>query len=339
MQQDQFGRMPGGLPVERVTLAGGGLRASVLTYGAVLQDLRLDGHAPSLVLGFAEFSDYLTHSAYFGAIVGRCANRIGNARFELDGRTCHIDRNQPGGHHLHGGRLGMGQRLWSVIAKDAASVTLAITLEDGDMGYPGKMRATVRYALLEDATLDIRMAATSDRPTLCNLAHHSYFNLSGEADILGHHLRIAAEYYLPVDSDLIPTGTVAPVGGTGFDFRQGGRLGDHCKRVALDNNLCLSKTRQSLRDVAELSAGGIAMTVRTTEPGMQVFDGGALPVSAFGSDGRQFGAYCGIALEPQLWPDAIHHPDWQQPVLRPGETYRQHTQFAFTRSASRANRP
>jgi aldose 1-epimerase len=339
MRRDEFGRMPDGKMVERVDLSGGGLRASVLSYGAVLQDLRIAGHAPSVVLGFDTLADYLAHSRYFGAVVGRCANRIGGARFELDGTIHRVDRNQTGGHHLHGGSSGMGQRLWSVVANDKASVTLAIALEDGEMGYPGELQANVRYALLDDATLDIRMTATSDRPTLCNLAHHSYFNLSGEADILNHYLQIGADAYLPVDDELIPTGEIAAVDGTGFDLRRGARLGDVCKRVTLDNNFCLSITRQPLREVAELSAGGIAMKIRTTEPGLQVFDGGPLSVPVPGSGGRHIGAHSGIALEPQLWPDAIHHTDWQQPVLRPAEIYHQHSQFAFAKKLSHADRP
>jgi aldose 1-epimerase len=174
------------------------------------------------------------------------------------------------------------------------------------------------------------MRAETDRPTLCNLAHHSYFNLDGDADILGHRLTIAADCYLPVDAALIPTGTVAPVAGTPFDFRTGRPLRDACAEVRLDHNFCLSPARGSLREVARLKAGAVAMTVRTTEPGLQVFDAAPFNLPARDLAGRRIGAHAGIALEPQVWPDAIHHADWPQPVLRPGQTYLQHTQFAFS---------
>lgn len=326
-----FGRMPDGTAVERVTLSGGGLTAHVLTYGAVLQDLRLDGHAPPLVLGFDRFEDYLAHSKFFGATAGRCANRIGGAAFDLDGGTHRVDPNFLGRHHLHGGSAGMGKRVWTLDSADAASATLSIRQDDGDMGYPGALEARVRIALLPDAVLDIRMTATADKPTLCNLAHHSYWNLSGEPDVLNHRLRIDADTYLPVDAELIPTGAVAPVDGTPFDLRAGPLLREVCGAVHVDHNFCLSRARQPLRDIARLSAGGLHMDIRSTEPGLQVFDGRPLDVPVPGLDGRRMGAHAGIALEPQVWPDAIHHPDWQQAILRPGETYDQHTQFAFSR--------
>ncbi|MCT8329277.1 aldose epimerase family protein [Albidovulum sediminis] len=328
-----FGKMPDGMPVERVTIRGGGLTASVLTWGAVLQDLRLDGHAPPLVLGFDGFEDYPAHSRYFGATAGRCANRIAGAAFTLEGVEHRLEANFLGRHQLHGGSAGFGKRLWTVEEAGADHATLRIDSADGDMGFPGALSARVRFALEAGGVLDIRMTASADRPTLCNLAHHSYFNLSGEPDILNHRLRVAADHYLPVDADLIPTGQVAPVEGTPFDLRAGARLGDVTARTRLDHNFCLGPARVPIREVAELRGGDVAMRVLTTEPGVQVFDGAPLQVPVPGLDGRRMGAHAGIALEPQVWPDAIHHPDWPQPILRPGETYRQHTQFVFSRRA------
>jgi len=331
---EPFGHMPDGTPVERVALAGGGLTARLLSYGAVLQDLRLAGHKPALVLGFDRFEDYLAHSRYFGATAGRCANRIANAAFELDGETHRIDPNFLGRHHLHGGGSSIGKRVWSIEEVTGSSVCLSIELADGEMGYPGAMRISVRFALPGNGVFDIRMEAETDRATLCNLAHHSYFNLDGSADVLAHRLRVDADCYLPVDGELIPTGAVAPVGGTPFDFRSAALLGESCAAAAIDHNFCLSRDRGRLREVAELSApaSGVSMRVLTGEPGLQVFDGAPLRVPVSGLDGRRMNAHAGIALEPQVWPDAIHHPDWPQAVLRPGERYRQQTRFVFSRT-------
>lgn len=333
MTCETFGTMPDGQAVERVTLSGGGLTASILGYGAVLQDLRLDGHAPPLVLGFDRFDHYLAHSRYFGATAGRCANRIAGAAFRLGVVTYRLDANYLGKHHLHGGSAGIGTRLWTFEDVRPDSATLRIELSDGEMGYPGAMVVRVTFALLRGGALDIRMAAWTDTPTLCNLAHHSYWNLSGEPDILNHSLQVSADHYLPVDDELIPTGELAAVAGTPFDFRHGTRLAQACASARIDHNFCTGDARCAIRDVARLSGGGIQMAIRTTEAGLQVFDGAPLAVPVPGLGGRRMGAHAGIALEPQVWPDAIHHPDWAQPVLRPGETYDQHTQFVFTKAA------
>ncbi|MCV2865052.1 aldose epimerase family protein [Defluviimonas sp. WL0075] len=331
---ERLATLPDGSPVERAVLHGGGLSASVLSFGAILQDLRLEGHSPPLVLGFARIEDYLAYSPYFGAIAGRCANRIAGAAFTLDGVTHQLDANFLGKHQLHGGKLGTSHRLWSFEEVGTSHATLTLLLPDGDMGYPGALTARVRFTLEPGGVLDIRITATTDRPTLCNLAHHSYFNLSGEADILNHQLRLAADHYLPVDAELIPSGQVASVAGTRFDFRTPQRLGDACARGPIDHNLCLAPARGPLREVGELRGGDLSMRIRTTEPGLQVFDGAPLAVPVPGLDGRAMGAFPGIALEPQVWPDAIHHPDWPQPVLRPEEIYEQHTQFVFARVAA-----
>ena len=329
-----FGHLPDGAAVERVTIAGGGLTARVLSYGSVLQDLRLAGHGPSLVLGLPTLADYLAHSRYFGATAGRCANRIGQAAFTLDGTRHQVDPNFLGKHHLHGGSASIGKRLWRITDLGADQVTLAIDLADGEMGYPGAMTITHRIALLPGGVLDIRLTATTDRATLCNLAHHSYFNLSGGADVLDHRLRVAADHYLPVDAELIPTGQVAPVAGTAFDLRAGPALGTVCAAQKIDHNFCLSAARTALREVASLQAGDLTMAIRTTEPGLQVYDGALLDVPVPGLDGARIGPHGGIALEPQIWPDAINHPGWPDPVLRPGQTYDQHTQFVFTKGGA-----
>lgn len=329
-----FGHMPDGTPVERVTLRGGGLSANLLTYGSVLQDLRLDGHASPLVLGFDGLENYLAHSRYFGATAGRCANRIANGTFTLDGTAYQLDRNYLGKHQLHGGSRSIGKRIWSFADVSETSATLTIDLADGEMGYPGAMRIDIRYALFAGGTLDIRMRAETDRATLCNLAHHSYFNLSGAPDILDHRLQVAADHYLPVDADLIPTGEIAVVAGTGMDFRDSKRLRAACAAAHIDHNFCLSRERMAIRDVASLTGGDMSMTLRTTEAGLQVFDGAPLDVPVPGLDGRMMARHAGIALEPQVWPDAIHHTDWPQAILRPGDVYMQHTQYIFMKAGS-----
>lgn len=328
---ERFGAMPDGSPVERAVLTGGGLTAHILSYGAVVQDLRLDGHDAPLVLGFETFAPYLTHSPYFGATAGRYANRIRDGHLELDGTTYKLDTNFLGKHLLHGGARGMGKRLWRFedVAEDRA--TLAITLPDGDMGFPGTLDARVTFALLPGGTFDIRMDAVTDAPTLCNLAHHSYFTLGGEK-IADHHLRIDAESYLPVDDELIPTGEVRPVDGTRFDFRAPAPVG---QAKPLDHNYCLSRERTGLRPVAWLEnpATGLKMELRTTEPGLQVYDATKLNVDLPGLTGAPMGPHAGIAMEPQVWPDANHHDGFPSAVLRPGETYRQHTQYVFSKAA------
>lgn len=328
MTVEPFGTTPAGEPVHALTLRGGGLTARFLTWGAVLQDLRLEGHGPSLVLGLADLDAYLSHSRYFGATAGRCANRIGGARAAIDGVERRLDANWLGRHTLHGGSAGCGKQVWRVVEAGADRATLAISLPDGHMGFPGRLEIEADFAL-EAAALDIRYRATTDRPTLCNLAHHSYWRLDDGVDIRGHTLRIAAEHYLPVDADLIPDGPPAPVAGR-FDFRAARPLGD---ASPLDHNFCLAGARGPVRPVAWLASprSRLTMIVETTEPGLQVFDGAPLALPVPDCDGRPIGPCAAVALEPQLWPDAPNRPDFPSALLRPGEVYAQHSRFAFVR--------
>ena len=322
-----WGRLPDGTEVLRVTLEGGGLTARFLTWGAVLQDLRLSGHAAPLVLGLERLEDYLGGAPYFGATVGRCANRIAEGRFTLDGRAVQLDVNH-GRHHLHGGRAGTGKLPWRLEGQDGRSLRLGLELPDGHMGYPGRLRIAAEFRLLEGAVLDIRYEAETDAPTLCNLAHHSYFSLQ-EGGIGGHHLRIAAARYLPADAEALPAGGPAPVAGTALDFRTLHEIGPGSR---IDHNFCLAAARRAITPVAWLHGPASALTLecRTTEPGLQVFDAHPLGAGCRGLDGQRLGAHAGLALEPQVWPDSPNRPDFPSAVLRPGETYRQHTQFAFS---------
>ena len=325
-----FGTLPDGTDVQRLVLRGGGLTAAFLTYGALVQDLRLDGHDAPLVLGFPKFSPYPTHSPHFGAIAGRCANRIRDGHLKLDGQEYQLDRNFQGRHLLHGGADGTGKRLWRIVEHGDNYVTFAITLEDGHMGFPGSLTARATYSLYDTGILDIAMTAETDAPTLCNLAHHSYFNLDGGESISNHLLWIDAERYLPVDDALIPTGEIRSVAGSGFNFREPTPI---AQAHPVDHNFCLSRQRVPLRPVARFHSpkSGVTMECLTTEPGLQIYDGAKIAIDPPGLHGKPMGAFAGLAMEPQVWPNANHHAGFPSAELRPGEIYKQQTQYVFSK--------
>jgi aldose 1-epimerase len=335
MDAERFGETAEGEAVHRARLSGGGLTAHVLTYGGVLQDLRLEGHDAPLVLGFDMFEPYLTKSPYFGAIPGRCANRIGNARFTIDGKRYCTDPNFLGKHTLHGGSKGTGKRLWQIGDQGGDFVTLHLTDPDGWMGFPGNLEVSCTYRLKPAGTLELEYEATTDQPTLCNFAHHSYFNLDdgGAGNILDHRLMINAAAYLPVDDELIPTGIVEPVDGTPFDFRQARpvRYKEEGEQFVYDHNFCLSAARGRLKQAAwaQGADSGVEMEVWTTEPGVQFYAGHKVSPGVPGHGRRIYGANAGFCLEAQVWPDAVNRPYFPSAILRPGEIYRQVTQYRF----------
>lgn len=335
MNRRIFGRLDDGSEVEALTLKGGGLTAEVLTWGAVVRDLRLDGHAPPLVLGFETLSDYLLHSRSHGASPGRVANRIGGGHFTLDGRDYALERNEAGVTHLHGGSDGLGRRLWRVENHASDSLTLAARDPAGRAGYPGNLDVLCHMNLVEGG-LRIVYESRCDAPTLSNLCHHGYFNLDGAGDILSHHLRIAADHYLPVTNLKIPTGEIASVEGTAFDLREGAVLAERFAEtgVAFDHNFCLSAEREGLRPVAwaESPVSGLRMEVATTEPGVQLFCAIGMNIAVPGLEGRHYGSAAGFCLETQIWPDAVNHRGFPEIVLRPGEVRRQETVYRFSRS-------
>ncbi|MBH0236209.1 aldose epimerase family protein [Methylobrevis albus] len=333
MSSNDFGSLADGRAVEIVRLAGGGIVAEVLSYGAILRDLRLalPGGERRLVLGFDRIADYEMHSPYFGAVVGRCANRIGAGRFQLDGRDHQLDLNDGGRAHLHGGVEGFDRKLWTIEAASTDSVTLTLGSPDGDQGYPGTVQARCRYTLPGEGVLVIELEAETDAPTPVNLATHSYFNLAGTPDILGHVLEIPAEAYLPVDGALIPTGEIRPVAGTGFDFRKARPIGaaDRPER-GYDHNFVVAEARSNvLRLMARLTApaGDVTLDIWSTEPGVQFYDGNMLEVPVPGLDGARYALNGGLCLEPQGFPDAVNRPEFPAVILRPGETYRQRTEY------------
>lgn len=332
-QTEHFGTTRDGQTVERVSIAAGGLTAHVLTWGAIVQDLRLDSHPAPLVLGFDRIEHYLDHSIYFGAIVGRFANRIADGRFTLDGERYQTDRND-NGHTLHGGSFGIDKRPWTLRDHGPDFVTLVIADRSGTMGFPGTLEIVCTYRIVSPATLSIELSARCDRPTLCNLAHHAYFNLNdgGRTGILDHRMSIAAQAYLPVDETLIPTGAVCPVEGTDFDFVLPRSVrAKPGEETCYDHNFCLAAARRDLSPAAWVqgSASGIAMEVWTTEPGLQLFSGQFPDRPVSGLDGIAYRRFAGMCLEPQIWPDAPNRPYFPQATLRPGETYRQSTEYRF----------
>ncbi len=331
-----FGRMPDGGAVDEVTIAAGDLTAKIITLGAVICDVRLAGVAHPLVLGFDDLDGYLHHSPFFGAVTGRCANRIGNARFALDGREYPLVANENSRTQLHGGPDGFGRRNWRIAAHDGSSVTLTLTSPDGDQGYPGTVEATCRYAVETPSTLLFEAEATTDAPTIVNLAQHSYFNLDGTADILDHRVRIDAGTYTPTDEYLVPTGEIRSVDGTPYDRRALAPIRREVDggRFVYDINYVVGTTRAReprLGARLEGATSSIALDVWSTEPGLQFYDGSYVDVAVPGLDGRRCGTNAGCCFEPQLYPDAPNHPDFPSAVLRPGETYRQTTRFAFSR--------
>ena len=333
-----FGKTGEGVSVHRFSITGGGLTASIMNWGAVLQDLRLAGHDAPLVLGFDRFEDYPAHSPYMGAIAGRYANRIAGGRFTIAGTTYQADRNFLGKHTLHGGSKSFGKQVWDVLLHGDDFVTFALHDPAGAMGFPGALDVTCTYRMKIPGTLSVELSATSDEPTLCNLAHHSYFNLDdgGSGDILDHRLMLGAEAYLPVDEELIPTGVVKPVDGTAFDFRRARtiRLEQEGEQVLYDHNFCLAAARGPLRRAAWAQgfSSGVEMEVWTTEPGVQFYAGAKVGPPVPGHGGRIYQPYAGFALEPQIWPDSPNRPYFPQAVLWPGEVYRQVTEYRFSKA-------
>ncbi len=328
-----FGEMPCGESAYRIEIAAGGLSAAIITYGAAVQELRLMGFDRSLVLGLNTLEDYIVHSPHFGAIAGRVANRIAYGKFSIDGVSYQADQNIDGTHTLHGGAEGFGVRNWQIEDLGSDFVTLRLESGDGDMGFPGNMIARCRYSITEDQGLRVELSAESDAPTLCNLAHHSYFNLDGEGDILGHEIMIDAGEITEMSDALLPTGNLLDVGGTMFDLRELRQvsIGKADGSLRYDHNYCLSRARVPLRRVAKVRGAGIEMDVLTTEPGLQFYDAAKLATPVSGIDGRTYGANSGLCLEAQFWPDAPNHENFPDITLRPGETYRQITEYRFSR--------
>lgn len=329
-----FGTLPSGETVQKVTLQGEGLTAGVIGYGARLQDLRLDGVGYPLVLGAQTLAPYLGPMDYFGATVGRYANRIAGGHFSIGGKTYHADLNDGGRACLHGGRDGAAFHNWALEGAGTDEASFTLVLPAGHMGFPGTFRARTTYRLAGQ-TLDIEMTASCDMDCPVSLAHHSYFNLDGGSSVRDHLLWINAESYLPVDGDTLPTGEIAPVAGTPFDFQAARRIGRH----GYDHNFCLPPTRGRMRPAASLTGtSGLRLSLEADAPGLQVYDAGHLQATGPGGpggpltglDGIPYGTQAGLALETQEWPDAPNHRAFPSPLLPAGRLYRHRMRLSFS---------
>lgn len=341
-EREVFGTLDDGRLVEAIVLTNeAGISVRVITLGAAIQALLApdsEGNPADIVLGYDTPQDYLDKGQYFGASVGRYANRIAGGRFELDGQAYQLETND-GANHLHGGEDGFDRRVWEieeVADGETARVTLSLDSPDGDGGYPGNLEARVTYELGEDNTLSVTYEATTDSPTIVNLTNHAYFNLAGAASgrgILDHELVLHADRFTPVDDGLIPTGELREVSGTPFDFTAARRIGDDVRDSTntqirygrgYDHNWIVRGEAGELRSAAELTdpQSGRRLEILTTAPAIQFYSGNFLDGTLSGKDGiahRQGDALC---LEPQTYPDAPNQPGFPSPRLDPGETYR-----------------
>jgi len=335
-----------GVPVRLWTLdSGTGVRADVLTYGASLHRLDVPdtrGATASVVRSLPALHDYTATHPYFGAVVGRYANRIAHGRFTLDGTEHHIPANDRG-HALHGGPDGFHTKVWDASAdRTDASVSVRLSLHspDGDMGFPGALDTTVTYTLDTTGTLAVEYACTTDRPTVVNLTNHAYFDLAGHGDVLGHQLEVDADTYLPVDDSGIPLGPPAEVRGTPFDLTEprvlGERLGHDDRQLrdagGFDHCWVLRDAGGGLRRAARLTAPDTArvLEVWTTEPGLQVYTANQLDGSFTDAAGRRHERHGSVCLETQHLPDSPNRPELPSTVLRPGDTARSRTELRFS---------
>ena len=251
MKTEFFGTTTDNESIQRFTLSGGGLTARFINWGAVLQDLRFEGDSKSLVLGLEKLEDYIRHSRYFGATAGPYANRIDSGRFRINENEIQLQTNFQNKHHLHGGTGGIGRRAWKVDQAKSNELKLSIVHPDGHMGYPGPIQINAQFSLLESGILDIVYTAETEKITIVNLAHHSYFNLSGEKTVLEHELKINASIFLEVDEELIPRGEPQSMEDSVHHFRDFRRIQKDSNRISnLDHNFCLSLDTQEIRPVA-----------------------------------------------------------------------------------------
>lgn len=356
-----FGRLPDGREATLYTLeVPGGWRATVTDWGAILTSFLVPpgdgGRADTsvdVVLGFDSLDGYVAVHPYFGAICGRCANRIAGGAFDLGGRTYRLATNN-GGNHLHGGLAGFDKKLWKATPRPTdrgPAVELEVVSPDGEEGYPGRLVAKVVYTLTPAGELIVEMSATTDAPTIVNMVHHSYWNLAGQASgsIKDHELAVEADRYLPVDAGSIPTGAFAVVRGTSFDVRPERQPWARCggametlppnappgAACGVDHAYVLRDWRPDgkIRRAAVLRdpASGRTLEILTDQPSLQVYMGNFLDGSLTGKGGAVYGPNAAICLETQKFPDTIHHADWPSVRLDPGQTYRHVMIHRFTR--------
>lgn len=340
------GRLRGGAVVLACRLTNQhGMQAEILTLGATLRALRVPdvrGALDDVVLGFDGFEEYLSGSDYFGATIGRYANRIAGGCFSLGGMAYQLACNSPPNAE-HGGMEGFDRRNWTIDgmqAGEGAALALSLVSPDGDQGFPGELIVRLTYTLTDRNELRIDYTATTSAPTVVNLTNHSYWSLAPGSDVLGARLSIEADGYTPVDEHMIPTGEVRPVGGTAFDFRTpqviGARIRDASEpqlRIGrgYDHNFVLRGAAGTLRRAARLeeTRSGRVLELLTTEPGLQLYTGNSLSGAVPGKGHRLYRQGDGVALEPQHFPDSPNHPQFPSTVLRAGQIWRSTTLYRF----------
>ena len=345
VQKQDFGKTPDGTPVDLYTLANAsGMKVSIMTYGGIITQLHVpdrQGKSADVTLGFDSLDGYLKGHPYFGALIGRYGNRIAKGRFTLNGVEYKLATNNNNLNHLHGGVKGFDKAVWKANPLDARTLELTHTSPNGDEGYPGTLQVKVVYSLAENSNdLKIDYSATTDQATVVNLTNHAYFNLAGQGDNLAHLVTLAADRYTPVDAGLIPTGELAPVKGTPFDFTTPHAIGerinqDHPQLKAgrgYDHNFVLNKAAGELGLAARVTepTSGRTLEVHTTEPGVQFYTGNFLDGSLTGKGGVKIPTRAALCLETQHFPDSPNKPGFPSTVLKPGETLRSTTVWKFS---------
>ena len=343
-----FGKTPEGQAVEIYTLRNAkGAEAAILTYGGIVQKLTVpdkNGKFADVVLGFDDLQGYIDKSPYFGALIGRYGNRIGGAKFTLDGKTYTLATNN-GPNSLHGGLKGFDKAVWTARPMQTAqgpALILTYASLDGEEGFPGNLLVTATYTLTDDNALKLECTATTDKPTVVNLTHHSYFNLSGQGngDILGHIVQINADQTTPVDAGLIPTGELKSVNGTPFDFRKPAAIGARINEPDIvlqygpgyDHNWVINKPlgQLGLQARVEEPATGRVMEVWSDEPGLQFYAGNFLDGSIVGKGGVTYQIRTGFCMEPQHYPDSPNKANFPSVLLKPGQTFHNTIIYKFS---------
>ncbi|SDJ73043.1 aldose 1-epimerase [Nonomuraea maritima] len=343
-----FGTMPDGKKIDIYTLRNSrGMRVNILTYGGIIQSIDVPdkrGKFANVALGFNNLPDYVNKSLYFGAIIGRYANRIAKGRFSVAGKTYQLPVND-GPNSLHGGTKGFDKRVWAAHPFNrhgSVGLELTYTSPNGEENYPGTLRTKVVYTLTNDNKIRMDYSATTDRTTVVNLTNHTYFNLHGEGDgrILDQRLQINASRYTPIDKTLIPTGQIARLSGTPLDFRRPTTIGARINRKnqqleragGYDHNYVLDRHGRGLQLAAKAvdPRSGRVLEVITDQPGLQFYSGNFLDGTLRGTGGHLYQKRSGFTLESQHYPDSPNHKNFPSTVLRPGDTYRTTTIYAFS---------
>jgi aldose 1-epimerase len=346
MNKTTFGKMPDGQAIDLYTLTNrNGMKVTITNYGGRVVSLSVPdraGKVADVVLGFDDLSGYLEPNPYFGALVGRYANRIANGEFRLNGVEYHVPKND-GPNALHGGIRGFDKRVWTAqdVSKQNPSLELTYLSKDGEEGYPGNLSVKVTYTLTDNDELQIDYTATTDKDTVLNLTNHSYFNLAGQGngDILNHQLMINADRFTPINPTLIPTGELRPVDGTPFDFRKpiaiGARINDDNEQLKFgkgyDHNFVVKHQEAHLALAAQVTdpASGRVMEVLTTQPGVQLYTGNFLDGTIHGKGGKVYGYRSALCLETQHFPNSPNQSNFPSTELKPGQTFHETTIYKF----------